>query len=194
MSILTWLRGRFGAAPKGPSCLACDSTELESLAPDAYRCSSCGHEGGEGLPAWIAARKRSEIEAMSAEQRQALARKNLDTARNLLAGAHVGDPGGAADVAAAVVKVTLGVTFGVRMANEGAEDEQRAAAAMFQALLESEQLLEQAAVALEDECRIPAMKQLKTMPMRLDNPSARARLLEVAGIQRIELDRLSSRA
>jgi hypothetical protein len=32
-------------------CIACSSPMVDWLAPRAYRCGSCGHEGGEGLAA-----------------------------------------------------------------------------------------------------------------------------------------------
>jgi hypothetical protein len=51
-------------------CVSCSSHDLEALAPGAYRCESCGYEGGPGLPALIHQRKAEAIENMAVEQRR----------------------------------------------------------------------------------------------------------------------------
>jgi hypothetical protein len=165
-----------------PRCLACDGTELETLGPDAYRCSSCGHEGGEGLPKWLAARKRAEIAAMSPDQRIALALRRLEAARNLLAGINLqqeqlGIPN--MDLATVVLERSV------------PEDEDRLLAIALHDLLESEQQLDQAAMALSDELRIPPMQRVSNVPLR---GQARTRLIEIAQAQRAELERLEQLA
>jgi hypothetical protein len=193
MSILTWLRRTFGRSASEPdaSCLACESTELEHLALDAYRCSICGHEGGEGLSAWLAARKRSEIAAMSPEARAALARENLSAARNLLVGAaHVG--GSLILDGDMVLAPKLHLTLGIDLAHgfEEIAEQQRIAGTRFRDLVESEQLLEQAAIALSDQFQIPSSLRLTTTQLQLDDLHVQGVLTEIADVQRVELERL----
>lgn len=65
-------------------CVACNSPMVDRLAPGAYRCGSCGHEGGEGWAAHREAQLRAEIEAMSPAARRAAALAHLEEARTLL--------------------------------------------------------------------------------------------------------------
>ena len=175
MSLRDLLRRVFGASAHTENvCLACGKAELETLGPDVYRCSTCGHEGGDGLPAWIAARERSEITAMSPEQRAALALEHLEAARNLLAGVHsepeLGIP--RADFASTVLEQAV------------PEDEDRLLAAALRDLLESEQSLERAATALADRVLLaPARRTMHAEP-------ARAWIIDSARAQRLELERL----
>lgn len=187
MSLRDWLRSAFGGSRKSEArCLACDSTELVFMAEAAYRCSSCGHEGGDGLPAWIAARKRAEIEALSPAQRSALARKQLEAARNLLEGIHVDVGAGTGQVAAAVVLSLAVGRIGAQLADDSREEEERVMATAFRELLESEQLLDQAAIALGYQLLIPPIERLANRPLALD----RGTLLKHAHVQRMEWDRL----
>jgi hypothetical protein len=156
------------------------------MAEAAYRCSSCGHEGGDGLPAWIAARKRAEIEALSPAQRSTLARKQLEAARNLLEGIHVDTSTGAGEVAAAAVLSLAAGRLGAQLADDRKQEEERVLGTAFRELLESEQLLDQAAIALGDQLRIPPMERLANRPLALD----RGTLLKHAHVQRMEFDRL----
>lgn len=191
VSLLTWLRSVFGGSGRKVQlqCLACDSTELVFVAEDAYRCSSCGHEGGDGLPAYLAARKRSQIEALSPEQRFTLACKHLEAAGNLLSGIRGLGEGSVIDasaIAASVVKATIGIGVGVHIRNEVQEEEERAMAAAYRDLLESEQLLDQAAMALSEQLQIPLAERLTHKPMHLH----RGTLLTSAQVLQVELDRL----
>ena len=197
MSLRDWLRSTFGKSARNtePRCLACDSTELVTLAEAAYRCSSCGHEGGEGLPAYLAARKRSQIAAMSPAQRTAMVRKHLAAIGNLLAGLEsLGRPGiDAADVAAAVVNaaVTTAFVVGGRMGGKEKEEEQaRALAAAYRALTESEQLLDEVATALATALQIPPTQRMRYVPVKLEGSRSGDKLLEIADLQRAEFDRL----
>ncbi len=73
------------------SCIACGSLDVEGVAAEVVRCRACGFVGGEGMGEWQRARLAAQIESMSTEERQALAREklreahaNLDTAQELL--------------------------------------------------------------------------------------------------------------
>jgi hypothetical protein len=195
MSLRDWLRGAFGKSARGTQarCLACDSTELVFLAADAYQCSSCGHEGGDGLPAYLAARKRSQIAAMSPEQRIALVHKHLGAVRNLLSGVDLaGAPGiQAADVAAAVINASVKAVLHVSPENtkDKLEEQRRVVAAAYRDLMESEQLLDEVATALSGQLQIPPTHRMAAVPLQLDHPQTRARLVQVAHMQRGELDR-----
>jgi hypothetical protein len=198
MSLLSWFRSMFGGSASGPdtSCLVCDSTDLETLAPDAYRCLTCGHEGGDGLPAWIAGRRRAEILAMSEAQRGPLACKNLEGARNLLSGVNLGWAGGSvgAEIASRVVTATVGVAFGASMRgmDDREEEEQRLLVGMVRDLMEAEQLLEDAATALDDAFSIPARERLANLPLRLDRYDARDKLNGVARGLMVEYERIEA--
>ena len=65
-------------------CVACDSTDVEELGPDAYRCRACGYEGGSGLARMIEQQRRAAFDRMGPEQRRKSARKDLDDARTFL--------------------------------------------------------------------------------------------------------------
>jgi hypothetical protein len=84
MSLLDRLRSAFAgrSKPSGPTCLVCDSTEVETLALGAYRCGMCGHEGGDGLPEYLAGRRRAEILALPEPQRRELAVGNTAAVRH----------------------------------------------------------------------------------------------------------------
>jgi ribosomal protein L37AE/L43A len=89
-SIYDFFRGRRdrvdGAGADGADdvCVACNSPMVDRLAPGAYRCSSCGHEGGEGWAAHREAQLRAEIAAMPPAARRAAALAHLEEARTLL--------------------------------------------------------------------------------------------------------------
>ncbi|HJN75450.1 MAG TPA: hypothetical protein QGF58_16090 [Myxococcota bacterium] len=68
-------------------CVACGSKKLDELAPKAYRCLSCGYEGGSGLAAAHEAAARREVDRLSPERKRAKARKELEDARSLLSAA-----------------------------------------------------------------------------------------------------------
>jgi hypothetical protein len=197
MSLRDWLRGVFGGsdadADADASCLSCNSTDLESLAPDAYRCGTCGYEGGDGLAAWIAERKRSEIAAMSPEQRSALARENLSAARNVLVGAaHIDGDSLYQNRPETILPPEVHLALGLEL-NAGAEriaEEERIAGARFRELMESERLLEQAALALAEPFAIPPSLRLTTTELQLDDPYVQGMLTEIVDVQRHELERL----
>lgn len=51
------------AAPIGETCIACDSTEMVERHPDAWQCSSCGYEQGEG---WVRRQEQAHLERLMA--------------------------------------------------------------------------------------------------------------------------------
>jgi len=185
----------FGRSASGPgaSCLVCDSTEIETLAPDAYRCLTCGHEGGDGLPAWIAGRRRAEILAMSEAQRGPLACKNLEGARNLLSGVNLSRAGSSvgAELASRVAMTAVGVTFRVNI-DDREEEEQRLLIGMVRDLMEAERLLEDAATALDDAFSIRASDRLANLPLRLDHHGARGKLNVAARGLMVEYERIEA--
>jgi hypothetical protein len=200
MSILAWLRNVFGGTSSSdePTCLACESTDLEVLAADAYRCSSCGHEGGEGLPAWYAAREKAKIEAMSPAERLDLAHRSLSEAQGLMTGASLRggegnfNGGDVVIAAAAVTSAVAGAAVGFYLSSNSdrKEEQQRVLGQAFRDLLESEHLLDRAATALADELLIPPMERLSVMPLHLDQASTHTKLTQAAQVLYFELQRL----
>ncbi|MBW2276195.1 MAG: hypothetical protein JRF63_01815 [Deltaproteobacteria bacterium] len=93
--IREWLLGRklAKAAAEGSSgerCIACDSTDVTMLAPAAYCCNECDHEGGDGYAAYKRAKRNASFEAMPTADRRTGARDDLIEARRLLVSA-IGD-------------------------------------------------------------------------------------------------------
>lgn len=93
--IREWLVGRkmAKAAAEGSSgerCIACDSTDVTVLAPAAYSCNQCSHEGGDGYAAYKRAQRNASFEALSTAERRTGARDDLIEARRLLVSA-IGD-------------------------------------------------------------------------------------------------------
>lgn len=75
---------------KGEICVACDSKDVTILAPSAYRCNMCGHEGGDGYAKYMTQLRHASFERLSPEERRAGAEYDLKEARRLLLSA-VGD-------------------------------------------------------------------------------------------------------
>ena len=86
MGIGSWLSGLFGGskAEATPSCVACESKDLEMLAPQAYRCNGCGYEGGEGWATLQQARKLSRLEALPLADLSVRVAADLEDLRLLL--------------------------------------------------------------------------------------------------------------
>ena len=80
MSFFKRLFGGGAKTPEGDACIACDSTELEDLAPQVYRCRSCGYTGGDGFAAYRANQRREEFAALSTED---LLTKTLNALENV---------------------------------------------------------------------------------------------------------------
>lgn len=138
------------SAPSGPACLVCESTQLEWLATEAYRCRACGHEGGDGLPAHAKAEAIRKIHALAPEARRALAERALRQAGNILAGIHLDsirvDPVKAA--ADTVLKVGTALA-GMNMAfDDSRDDRDRAITGVVRELAEAERALEDCGHAL----------------------------------------------
>lgn len=79
-----WRERATDTPPEGGRCSACDSEELEVLAPYAYRCLACGYEGGNGYAAWQAAQRRAEYARLDGPARRALATELVETAHREL--------------------------------------------------------------------------------------------------------------
>jgi ribosomal protein L37AE/L43A len=131
------------SAKRGPTCLACESTDLESLATDAYRCRACGHEGGDGFPAYAEVERMTKILALAPEARQALAERTLVQARNILQGIHLDST--RLDPTRATADVVLNIGFSLAGshldANDAREERDRAIVGAVRELAEAERLL-----------------------------------------------------
>ena len=68
----------------GDSCVACEGTDVELLAPQTYRCNACGHEGGDGWSAYNTTLRHASFARMSVSDRRDSAREDLLEARLLL--------------------------------------------------------------------------------------------------------------
>jgi len=66
------------------SCVACDSADVTSLGPGAYRCNACGYEGGSGLAAMQEQNRLAQFDQMSPDERRESAQKDLLEARTVL--------------------------------------------------------------------------------------------------------------
>jgi hypothetical protein len=202
MSLADLLRRAFGRAPKptGPTCLACDSRQVEMLAHAAYRCHACGHEGGDGLPAYLADRRRSELLALPEAERLALARRNLEAARNLLTGV---DPSWApiSDGAQMAVQVAgalggpivrAGLAAVTNNRKDDIEDQERQNLRIIRDLMEAETLLDEAATALGQRFVLRTHERLANVSVSGKTPQVRAHLVTRARALLAETDRLSS--
>ena len=68
-----WFSSWFGK-PKpveDEGCLACGNADVEILGEDAYRCSACGHEGGDGLARVKLLQLGKQLAAKPLEERRA---------------------------------------------------------------------------------------------------------------------------
>jgi len=64
------------------SCVACGSSAVMPIAFETYRCSECGHEGGEGLAEYLLERRRRGFDAMPESERLVSGHKDLLRARD----------------------------------------------------------------------------------------------------------------
>ena len=200
MSLADLLRRAFGRAPKpsGPTCLACDASDVELLTHAAYRCHACGHEGGDGLPAYLADRRRAEILALPEANRLALARRTLAAARNLLIGV---DPSWAppSDAARIAVKVAghlggpivrAGLAVATNNRKDDVEDQERQNLRMIRDLMESETLLDETATALGQSFVLRTHERLSNVSVSGETSQVRAHLVTRARTLLAETDRL----
>lgn len=145
--IREWLLGRKLAkagseASGGEVCVACDSKNVTLLAPKAYCCNDCGHEGGDGYGAFKRAQRNASFAAMSEADRRTGARDDLLEARRVLTSA-IGDLGRAA-AASGFDMAGMGGNFG-----EGGGGEKQSAFTSATGLLhEARNLIEDAKAKL----------------------------------------------
>jgi hypothetical protein len=66
------------------ACVACDSSDIEVLAPQVIRCRACGFIGGDGVAEWHRCRRVERVERMPSEQRRRGALEALRDARSNL--------------------------------------------------------------------------------------------------------------
>ncbi|TVQ94968.1 MAG: hypothetical protein EA397_00505 [Deltaproteobacteria bacterium] len=101
--MIDFLKKLFSTTPSvdEDGCIACGSTDLEVIAPGAYRCLICGYEGGPGFAALQAKQQRDRLAQLEpAVLRQRLTAA-LDTAR-LSSLAILEDPGPLPELPSAV--------------------------------------------------------------------------------------------
>lgn len=72
------------APSSGETCVACGGRALIELATDAYRCKTCGFEGGSGLAAWKKSARIEAAQKMAPDLKKASALKDLRHARTQL--------------------------------------------------------------------------------------------------------------
>lgn len=193
MSIYSWLKTRLRPAKQTQAgcCLVCDSTDLHLLGPNAYRCLSCGYEGGPGYAAYLDNQRRARITALEPVERQAFARQRLDAARNLANGA---DPdwarrNSAVSAANAAADLVLDAALSLahqRGVDRQAEEDQEIVELVGQ-LLEAQRELDDAYLALDQQSQIVPIGRRIISP-RVPNP--RERISEAARDLLGELDRL----
>lgn len=132
-------------ASTGECCVACNSTDVTILAPQAYRCNVCGHEGGDGYGAWQRQNRDAAIQKMPMEQRRQGARRDLLLARDALQGV-AGDLAGARNMSAMDI-AGIGGTAYAGTDGEGGE-KQRLVTTATQGILEARNLVQDARVKL----------------------------------------------
>lgn len=196
MSLLDRLRGVFGgrSKPSGPTCLVCDATEIETLALGAYRCGMCGHEGGDGLPEYLAGRRRAEILALPEPQRKELAVRSAAAARNLLNGIDLSAASGPRpeEIALKVASHLVGMSGGLKMVaghQDHVEEMQRENLRIVRDLMEAETLLDETATALGEQFMIPPNQRMARLDVSVDS-GGRGQLLGRARNLLVETDRL----
>ena len=105
-----WLFGK--KTPAGDVCVVCESADLEALAPDAYRCRACGHEGGDGYAAWQDVQTRARYDDWTVAQLREHAEAQLNEVRSTLVGAPaLHEPTGLATGTIGTVQVSFGGDF-----------------------------------------------------------------------------------
>jgi hypothetical protein len=144
--ILSWKMGNAAREHStGDSCVACDSNDVTMLAPQAYRCNKCGHEGGDGYASWQQGRREEAIRRMPPEKRRAGARMDLVQARDQLNGV-IGDLHAASTMSALDIAGFGGSSY-AGTDGEGGE-KQKLVTTATQGLLEARNLVDDARVKL----------------------------------------------
>ncbi|MFT6376977.1 MAG: hypothetical protein ACJARS_003637 [bacterium] len=79
-----WLFGKKAQNNDGMACVACESADVATLAPLAYRCNVCGYEGGDGYAAWQDTKTRAAYDSWKVSQLREHANAQLNEARSAL--------------------------------------------------------------------------------------------------------------
>ena len=85
--MLGWLFAKQASASDGYVCVACESTNIQTLAPQVYHCNTCGTDGGSALSAWQDQRARTAYNNWSVAQLREHAAAQLNEARCALVSA-----------------------------------------------------------------------------------------------------------
>lgn len=78
------LKAGMNAQIADDECVSCASKDLETIAPEAYRCRACGYEGGVGLVALQDAAADARVDGLSPEHRKREAIADLADAKSVL--------------------------------------------------------------------------------------------------------------
>ena len=83
---MNWFSRLFGFKKKGLGrrsrrCVACQGIELIELAPGAYRCSSCGYEGGSGYAAYYEGKNLTAMARLDEDELRRRALEELESLR-----------------------------------------------------------------------------------------------------------------
>lgn len=68
------------------TCIACDGSDLAELAPQAYRCNTCGYEGGDGFAEYKANQAVASLEEKPEAALRELALEQLESVRLMVVG------------------------------------------------------------------------------------------------------------
>ncbi|MEL6178604.1 MAG: hypothetical protein AAFS10_06605 [Myxococcota bacterium] len=81
----SWKMNRAMSEPStGEHCVACEGTDVTLLGPAAYRCNTCGYEGGDGLATLQRQQRNASFAQMTEAERLSSARRDLHEAKLLL--------------------------------------------------------------------------------------------------------------
>lgn len=71
----------------GDQCVACQSTQVTTFAPDCYRCDGCGFQWGDGMAQHAAQQRAAQVQRLGPEERKAYIRSELNEAQAHLSAA-----------------------------------------------------------------------------------------------------------
>ena len=106
--------------PGGDRCVACQSTQVDEFAAQAFRCKACGFEWGEGLKTVRKKARRAAVAAMSEAERRTSGLADLKQAQVMLLAAK-----GHIDSASELARQNLRVGYDNRRHDEADRDERK---------------------------------------------------------------------